>query len=809
MASITAMLPEDTLVLRNAVVSTIVATNLVPGDIVYLKAGNKLPADIRFVEVSADASFDRSILTGESVPVSGTVDSTDDNYLETRCIGLQGTHCTTGTATGIVVSIGDKTVFGKIAKMTSEPKTELTTLEKEILRFVLFIFIIMITMIVTVIIVWAAYLRKYQPLWIDVPTLIVDCVSIAIAFIPEGLPIALTASLTITANIMSKNKILCKSLKAVETLGAVSVICSDKTGTLTKNKMFVTDCALATQTFTPELARDDVIEKKNLSGIPQLRAMAGLCNAAEFDAAAMHLPLHERPIHGDATDQAVLRFSESLGPVPALRQMFKKTFDLAFNSKNKFMLRTFSPLTNEGLEMAISNAERADFLPDDCLLTIKGAPDILIKRCTKWISPNGQIEELTPERLDAVRELKDRWSSEGKRVILLARKIIKARDIIVAISGREFESEALRHAQMDLILVGLVGIVDPPRDEIPEVVAILRRAGIRFFMVTGDYGLTALAIARQCGIVTTIDRVHEIGDLVRHAPKSESGLVKDPEKLETRKAIVLSGPELMTLSEYQWSQLCTYEEIVFSRTTPDQKLRIVREFQSHDEIVAMTGDGVNDAPSLKAADMGIAMGGGSDIAIEAADMVLLDSFSAIVEAVKYGRVVFDNLKKTITYLLPAGSFSEFWPVFTNVIFGLPQVLSSFLMIIIWQVLPNPNYNIRLTISSCFTDCAAATVIALETPEADVLLRPPRNPKKDRLVNWKLILQAYGFIGIIETVLSFTVSYWFLQRNGIPFSLLWFGYGATPSNMDQTTYNNFLYQASSVYFVNLVVMQEPA
>ena len=148
------MLPEDTLVLRNAVVSTIVATNLVLGDIVYLKAGNKLPADVRFVEVSADASFDRSILTGESLPVSGTIDSTDDNYLETRCIGLQGTHCTTGTATGIVVSTGDETVFGKIARMTSEPKTELTTLEKEVLRFVLFIFIIMITMIVVVIIVW-------------------------------------------------------------------------------------------------------------------------------------------------------------------------------------------------------------------------------------------------------------------------------------------------------------------------------------------------------------------------------------------------------------------------------------------------------------------------------------------------------------------------------------------------------------------------------------------------------------------------------------------------------------------------------
>jgi sodium/potassium-transporting ATPase subunit alpha len=215
-----------------------------------------------------------------------------------------------------------------------------------------------------------------------------------------------------------------------------------------------------------------------------------------------------------------------------------------------------------------------------------------------------------------------------------------------------------------------------------------------------------------------------------------------PEASGTR-AIAISGEELKGLDESQWSRLCAYDEIVFARTTPEQKLRIVKELQSRGEIVGMTGDGVNDAPSLKTADIGIAVGSGSDIAIEAADMVLLDSFAAIIEAVKYGRVVFDNLKKTICYLLPAGSFAEFWPVFTNVIFGLPQILSSFLMIII----------------CCFTDCAAATAIAYEKPEADVLLRRPRNPKKDHLVDWKLILQAYGITGFLQTTLSFTMSYW--------------------------------------------------
>jgi sodium/potassium-transporting ATPase subunit alpha len=185
-----------------------------------------------------------------------------------------------------------------------------------------------------------------------------------------------------------------------------------------------------------------------------------------------------------------------------------------------------------------------------------------------------------------------------------------------------------------------------------------------------------LAISRQCGIVTT-DSVHDASALRKFPPTSEKQVDV------SKSALLVSGPELMTLNDYQWGQLCSYPEIVFSRTTPNQKLRIVREIQSREEIVGMTGDGVNDAPALKAADIGISLARGSDIAIEAADMVLLDSFAGIVEAVRYGRVVFDNLKKTVAYLLPAGSWSEFWPVFCNLVFGIPQILSSFLMIIIW------------------------------------------------------------------------------------------------------------------------------
>ncbi|ORY59095.1 putative H /K ATPase alpha subunit [Pseudomassariella vexata] len=790
MSSIKNMLPEDCMVIRDSIQSSISAHELVPGDIVCIKAGDKLPADMRFLHVSSDAKFDRSILTGESLPLAATVNSTDDNYLETKCIGLQGTHCVSGACTGLIVATGDRTVFGRIAALTNEPKTKMTTLEKEVLRFVIIISSIMLTMVLVVLIVWGAWLRKDHPGWINVPTLIVSCVSVAIAFIPEGLPIALTAGLTITANIMRQHKILCKSLKTVETLGSVSVICSDKTGTLTENRMTVTNCTVGEHNLTDQEATLDYSESAApdvagiiTSAVGQIRCMAGLCNAAEFDAATMHLPIEDRRVYGDATDQAILRFSEHIGSVSHLRQCWQKTYELAFNSKNKYMIRTFSLFRPDCLTDTLPEGEADSFQADDTLLTIKGAPDILIKRCSHFTNKSGDAHLLDDTMLATFEALKNTYSSQGKRCILFARKVIRKQDIQNQPGTSQFEDEMFEQAKSGLTLVGLVAIVDPLRPEIRDVVSTLRRAGIRIFMVTGDFALTALAIAQDAGIVSTpTPLVHNATDLPREA-------VSDEAKPQDRTSLLISGPELMGLNEHQWKALTEYDEIVFARTTPEQKLRIVREFQVND-VVGMTGDGVNDAPSLKAADVGIAMGSGSDIAIEAADMVLLDTFSSVVEAVQYGRVVFDNLKKVICYLLPAGSFAEFWPVMTNVLFGLPQILSSFLMIII----------------CCFTDCAAATVLSYEKPEADVLLRKPRNIKKDRLVNWQLVVHAYGVVGVMETVVSFAMAYWYLELNGLRFRDLWFSFGALPEGIDAEFYTQKLNQASSIYFVNLVVMQ---
>ena len=290
---------------------------------------------------------------------------------------------------------------------------------------------------------------------------------------------------------------------------------------------------------------------------------------------------------------------------------------------------------------------------------------------------------------ETIDKIKNDWSGQGRRVLLLAHKTISRSSLKSPPSSSAFEGEMLGQAKTGLTLVGLVAIIDPPRPEIPEVIKTLRGAGIRIFMVTGDFALTAQTIARECGIITNPDHVVSDATALSREQAEEMSLKGDGaapvhDLVGLPRSIVVTGPDLMTLNDAQWDQLVSgYTEVVFARTTPEQKLRIVRELQARGHVVGMTGDGVNDAPALRAADIGIAMGGGSDIAIEAADMVLLESFSSIVEALRFGRVMFDNLKKTIAYLLPAGSFSEFWPVMTNLALGIPQILSSFLMIVIW------------------------------------------------------------------------------------------------------------------------------
>lgn len=509
---------------------------------------------------------------------------------------------------------------------------------------------LMLTFIVIVIIVWASWLRRTHREWISVPGLIVDCVSVAVAFIPEGLPIAVTASLTITASIMKRNKVLCKSLKTVETLGAVDVICSDKTGTLTKNMMAVTELLVGKEKVPAAKAPGIYDQHK---GLQKFTILGSVCNDAEFNASTLNMPISDRKVNGDATDTAILRFSEYLRPVSETRDAWRSIFKIAFNSKNKFTINVVKSAT-EPLQV----------------LMIKGAPDLLLPRCGSYMDQNGFVERLDDADRRTIENIKDEWSSQGKRVILFGQKPLERIQVDPTHQSREFEQYIMDEASNELCLIGLVAIRDPLRSEITEVISTLRGAGIRVFMVTGDYKLTAQAVAAECGIITQIpSNVDDVTNLAFEEQYLESaGITENKCHYNSRNthSITLSGSDIETLDDRQWDKLCSYDEVVFARTTPEQKLRIVKELQARHLTVGMTGDGVNDAPSLKAADVGIAMSGGSDIALEAADMILLDSFAAIVEAVRYGRVVYDNLKKTICYLLPAGSFSEFWPVITNV-----------------------------------------------------------------------------------------------------------------------------------------------
>ncbi|KAH8115708.1 sodium-potassium ATPase [Phellopilus nigrolimitatus] len=799
MASITGMLPTAVQVLRDTRQETVPASDLVGGDLVYVGMGMKVPADLRIVDASGDLKFDRSVLTGESEPIAGRVEKTDDNFLETKNIALQGTHCVSGSGMGVVIQTGDLTVFGRIAKLSSMSSGGLTTLQREILRVVIMIASLAFSVALIIIILWAAWLRRSFPSYINVSKLLIDVVSVMVAFIPEGLPISVTMSLAKVAHTLSNRKVLCKSLSIVETLGSVNVICSDKTGTLTQNKMHVENTAIFDLQLTPSELRgriirpsaqsskvDGVSETENLQ---QLAAVSAICNAAILNDS---WEKGKSEIIGDATvsDTAILRFAESIGSSAEFKDPWVEIFKINFNSKTKFMLKLcrLVQIADKPLRFPAPIASWDLFKPDSYLLTVKGAPDVLLSRCGFVIDPSGgKPLALSASVRERIVDVLEQWAAQGRRVLLLARKVI-TQDAIPENVDKNSEEFAELVAKLNdgLVIVGLVGLIDPLKPDIIETVRVCRGAGIRFFVVTGDHPKTSVAIAAQAGIISNANVVHVLSDLDANMPV-ESIAPYDPLSASdsTPRSIVVTGPELAGIAPAQMEQLAQYDEIVFARTTPEQKLRIVHEFRGRGNIVAMTGDGVNDAPSLKAANVGIAMGNGSDVAREAADMILLEEFSAIITALEYGRLVYDNLKKTILYLLPAGCFSELMPILLNILIGVPQMLS----------------NIQMILICIATDVLPALSMCLEKPESGLLTRRPRNVKKDHMVDWKLLLHAYFFIGVVETLCAMSMAFWYLQRNDVPFSSLVLGFGNWPALTAEK-----LNKAQSVYFFTLVIMQ---
>lgn len=766
MNSILGLLPSEALVQRDGKLIRLPAMDLVTGDIVRISVGNKVPADMRLLQTSGDVRFDRAILTGESDEVDGTTEATDTNFLETRNIAMMGTLVTNGNATGIVVLTGPRSVMGRIAKMTAGVKQKPTLIQKEITRFVCIIIGLTITLALLILFTWLGWLHKDHRTYMSVVAMLNNVMGCVVAFIPEGVPVGVALTLMVIARRMKKTNILPKGLATVETLGCVNVICSDKTGTLTQNHMFVKSLGMVDREYSLEelMAGADVSE-----GLANLLNSSVLCNDAMIDPESMHMPPYERTVNGNATDAAMLRLADSVG-VPVLKSPspYERVHQIPFNSKNKWMLTVHrDPAAAKGY-----------------LIYVKGAPDVLLDRCfTYWSAVHNAVRPLEEQGRHKLSAFQAKLSSRAERVIVLCQRHYAPS---AELGTNEFSEEIMSSGVQDLTVLGIFGIIDPPRAETAQTVAACRRAGIRFFMVTGDFGLTGAAIAKDIGIYDgsvepdTIDALRDL-DTEMKAPRS-------------RHSLLLEGSSLLSLTQDDWSTICGYDEIVFARTSPEQKLRIVSELQAKGNIVAVTGDGVNDAPALRAADVGVAIGSGSDVAIEAADLVLLDRFDSIVEAIRLGRLVFQNLQKVITYLLPAGSWSEIWPVIMNVFFGVPSPLSSFLMIII----------------CVFTDLFLSLSLIMEQEEFNLLKIPPRRPKKDHLINLRIYGQSYLFVGVMEAFSAHSMFFLYMWKAaGIPFNDLIFAfekYTAGFHGYTQAQLTHFNSVGQCVYFVTLVIMQ---
>lgn len=783
MNSILDLLPSEALVMRDSELVKVPSSDLVTGDIVRIAIGNKVPADLRLLNTSGDIRFDRSMLTGESDEVEGATDMTDSNFLETRNIALTGTMVTNGSATGIVVLTGGNTVMGGIAKATAGVEDEPTLIQREISRFVKIIVCLTICLALLILLTWVGWLRVDHYSFMNDVAMLNDVMGCVVAFIPEGMPVGVALTLMMIARRMKKANVLPKGLSTVETLGCVNVICSDKTGTLTENKMSVMSVGFVDEFLTTDEAFNEFSQSEKIQerqALSRLHRASLLCNDATFDPLTKDLPVMERQVQGNATDGAVLRFAEAAKAGRSIHNTHPKAFQIPFNSKNKWMLTLHN---TPQLPVSEKHEKQA------YLALVKGAPDVLLPKCSSyWSYQTNETRPLDDDAKSRFAALQEKLSRNAERVILLCERQYSP---TAALHSNEFGDEIVRDCMHDLIIIGVLGILDPPRAETADTVASCRRAGIRFFMVTGDFGLTGAAIARKVGIFTgsgdpdTYDTLRQR----RYSFVEGESIV-----LPTGKSLLLEGYQLNLLEDDDWDLICSYEEIVFGRTTPEQKLRIVNEFKNRDNVVAVTGDGVNDAPALRAADVGIAVVSGSDVALEAADLVLMDKFDSIIEAIRLGRLVFQNLQKVIGYLLPAGSWSEIWPVLMNVFIGVPLPLSSFLMIII----------------CVFTDLFLSLSLIMEKEEFDLLDLPPRNHKKDHLINLKIYLQSYLFIGVMETICAHCMFFLYLYRHAkIPFHALVFAfekysdgfYGYTEAELI-----NFQTVGQCVYFVTLVILQ---
>merc|ERR1712055_206184 len=768
------LVPQYALVRRNnGEKLTIPAVELTLGDIVEIKFGDRCPADLRVLEARG-FKVDNSSLTGESEPQQRTPEFTHENPLETKNFAFFSTNAVEGTCVGIVVNIGDNTVMGRIAGLASGLSTGQTPIAKEIEHFIHIITGVAVFLGVTFFFI--AFILGYH--WLDA---VIFLIGIIVANVPEGLLATVTVCLTLTAKRMAQKNCLVKNLEAVETLGSTSTICSDKTGTLTQNRMTV-----AHMWFDNKIVEADTSEdqsgssfNKEASGWKTLERVACLCNRAEFKPQQENVGVLKREVKGDASEAAILKCTElSKGNVMEYRKRNKKVCEIPFNSANKYQ---------------VSIHETEDTNDNRYLLVMKGAPERILERCST-IVVDGREMPLSEEWKNSFETAYKELGGLGERVLGFCDFMLPADKYPV---GYPFDADDVNFPVDGLRFVGLMSMIDPPRAAVPDAVLKCRSAGIKVIMVTGDHPITAKAIARSVGIIS--EGTETVEDIAARTGRD----VKDINPRDARAAVVHGG-ELKDLSEKQIDEILMYHsEIVFARTSPQQKLIIVEGCQRMGAIVAVTGDGVNDSPALKKADIGVAMGiAGSDVSKQAADMILLDdNFASIVTGVGEGRLIFDNLKKSIAYTLTS---------------NIPEI-SPFLLFILADV-PLPLGTVTILCIDLGTDMVPAISMAYEFAESDIMKRQPRNPFTDKLVNERLISMAYGQIGMIQASAGFFVYFVIMCENGFwPSTLLgirrpWDSHAVNDledSYGQEWTYadrKKLEYTCHTAFFVSIVVVQ---
>lgn len=702
------MLPSYSRVIRDGEEQKILSQDLVCGDIILLEEGDKISADARLIETS-DLQVDQSTLTGESNPVRKTKDAIlkdDLTRAETPNLIFAGTSVSEGNGKAVIMEIGMRTEFGKIANLTQNMEVEDSPLQKELDHLTKQISFIAIGFGVFFFIA-AVFLVK-EP----IASAFIFALGMIVAFIPEGLLPTVTLSLAMAVQRMSKRNALVKKLSSVETLGSTTVICTDKTGTLTQNEMTVSHLWLAGKEFEVSgvgygsegeiLEGNKKVKANDDKDLKLLLTGAALCSNARL------LPPNEESMRytvlGDPTEACLGVVAEKAGiDVKRQIELTPRLRELPFESRRKRMT------TIHQLETAVEGTRFIAY--------VKGAPKEVMKLCDT-IRIDGKTEAMTEDMRKEIMDANDNYARDGLRVLAVAYRLLHKEDNIPTAMS-DYTPEII---EQELVFVGLVVMADPPRPEVAAAVAECHQAGIRIIMITGDYGLTAESIAKRIGIV------------------------------ESDHPRVLSGLELEEISDDQLKEYLK-DEIIFARVAPEQKLRVVTNLQEMGEIVAVTGDGVNDSPALKKANIGIAMGiAGTDVAKEAADMILTDdNFASIVHAIEEGRAVYSNIRKFLLYILNS---------------NMPEAVPSALFLFSRGAIPLPLTVMQILTIDLGTDMMPALGLGTEKPEKGIMCQPPRK-QNEPLLHKKLIIKAFLWYGLLGSFLS-SVAYFFVNmQNGWP------------------------------------------